>query len=202
MTKWLISVSIALTLTAGVVNAQGDVEAGKTKAVVCAGCHGPDGNSFNPLWPKLAGLSASYIAKQVNDFKAGTRSDPIMGAQAASINDADLVNLAAYFSSQKRSTGTTSADQAELGGKVYRAGNSATGVAACMACHGPTGAGNASAGFPVLAGQQALYVAKALKDFRSGARTNDVNSMMRGVTANMTDAEITAVAEFVQGLQP
>ncbi len=202
MTKWLISVSIALTLTAGVVNAQGDVEAGKTKAVVCAGCHGPDGNSFNPLWPKLAGLSASYLTKQINDFKAGTRSDPIMGAQAASISDADLVNLAAYFSSQKRSTGTTAADQAELGGKIYRAGNSATGVAACMACHGPTGAGNIGAGFPGLAGQQALYVAKALKDFRSGARTNDVNSMMRGVTANMTDAEITAVAEFVQGLQP
>ncbi|MCF6282548.1 MAG: cytochrome c4 [Candidatus Polarisedimenticolaceae bacterium] len=201
MTKWLISVSIALTLAAGVVNAQGDAEAGKAKSVVCAGCHGLDGNSFNPLWPKLAGQSASYITKQVNDFKAGTRKDPIMGAQAAALNDTDLADLAAYFSSQTRTTGTTAADKAALGGKVYRAGNSATGVAACMACHGPTGAGNAAAGFPGLAGQQALYVEKALKDFRSGARVNDVNNMMRGVTANMTDAEIAAVAQFVQGLQ-
>ena len=202
MTKWLISVSIALTLAPGVVNAQGDAEAGKAKSVVCAGCHGPDGNSFNPMWPKLAGQSASYIIKQVNDFKAGTRKDPIMGAQAAALNDTDLANLAAYFSTQTRATGTTAADQAALGGKVYRAGNSANGVAACMACHGPTGAGNSAAGFPSLAGQQALYVEKALKDFRSGARVNDVNNMMQGVTANMTDAEITAVAQFVQGLQP
>ncbi len=202
MTKWLISVSIALTLAAGVVNAQGDIEAGKTKAVVCAGCHGPDGNSFNPMWPKLAGISTSYFTKQINDFKAGTRKDPIMSAQADAISDEDLINLAAYFSSQTRSTGTTAADQAELGGKIYRAGNSATNVAACMACHGPTGTGNDAAGFPSLAGQQALYIEKALKDFRSGARVNDVNDMMRGVSANMTDAEITAVAQFVQGLQP
>lgn len=201
MTKWLISVSIALTLTAGVAFAEGDAEAGKTKAVVCSDCHGPDGNSLNPMWPKLAGQSAGYIIKQVNDFKAGSRKDPVMGAQAAALNETDLANLAAFFSAQRRSAGTTAADKAEPGGKVYRSGNSATGVTACMACHGPTGAGNPTAGFPGLAGQQALYVEKALKDFRSGVRVNDVNGMMRGVAKNMTDAEISAVAQFVQGLQ-
>jgi cytochrome c553 len=201
MTKWLISVSIALTLAVGVVHAAGDVEAGKAKAVVCSGCHGPDGNSFNPVWPKLAGQSASYLSKQINDLKSGARKDPIMSAQAAALTDEDIANVTAFFSSQTRTSGTPAAEQAELGGKIYRAGNTVTGVAACMACHGPSGAGNPAAGFPSLAGQQAGYVEKALKDFRSGTRTNDANAMMRGVTANMTDAEITAVSQFILGMK-
>lgn len=201
MTKWLISLSIALTLTTGSLFAEGDIEAGKAKAVICAGCHGADGNSLNPQWPKLAGLSAAYIIKQINDFRAGTRQDLIMSAQAAALNDTDLANLAAFFSSQGRRLGITAADQAALGSKLYRTGNNATGVTACMVCHGPTGAGNSAAGFPALSGQHAFYTEKALKDFRSGARINDVNGMMQGVTYNMTDEEISAVAQFVQGLQ-
>ena len=201
MNKWLISASIALALVTGAVQAEGDVEAGKAKSVACIGCHGPDGNSPNPLWPKLAGQSPSYIKKQIADFKSGARKDPVMGAQAAPLTDEEIANLAAYFSTQKRVVGTAAADKVEAGAKMYRGGNGATGVAACMACHGPAGAGNPAAGFPGLAGQHAPYIEKALKDFRSGARTNDVNGMMQGVAANMTDAEIAAVAQFIQGLQ-
>ena len=111
-----------------------------------------------------------------------------------------MADLAAYFNSQKVAVGSTAEDKLEAGQGVYRAGNAASGVPACAACHGPTGAGNAQAKFPSLSGQQAAYVVKALKDFRSGARTNDAGQMMRNIAAKMTDAEIDAVAAYVQGL--
>ncbi len=124
-----------------------------------------------------------------------------MAPMAVALDDKAMADLAAYFSSQKRSEGVAAEDKVELGGKIYRGGNKATGVAACMACHGPTGAGNPAANFPNLAGQQASYVEKAMKDFRAGTRTTDPNRMMRGVAARMTDAEISAVAQFIQGLK-
>ena len=123
-----------------------------------------------------------------------------MTGMAAPLNDQDIEDLAAYFGSQTRKGGATEEDKVALGEKLYRAGNTETGVAACMACHGPTGSGNPPANFPSLAGQHASYVEKALKDFRSGARANDLNKMMGGVTERMTDAEIAAVAQYVQGL--
>ncbi len=124
-----------------------------------------------------------------------------MAPMAVALDDKAMADLAAYFTSQKRSEGVAAEDKVELGGKIYRGGNKATGVAACMACHGPTGAGNPAANFPNLAGQQANYVEKAMKDFRAGTRTTDPNRMMRGVAARMTDAEISAVAQFIQGLK-
>ena len=124
-----------------------------------------------------------------------------MSPMAAPLSDQDMADLAAYFSSQSQSDGTAAADQVGLGEKVYRAGNPNTKVAACMACHGPTGIGNAPANFPRISGQHAAYIEKALRDFRAGARDNDLNKMMRGVAANMTDAEILAVAQYVQGLR-
>ena len=200
MKKQLVTFIAALALT-GAVQAAGDVEAGKAKSATCLACHGPDGNSPNPIWPKLAGQHAAYIVKQLKEFKGGVRKEALMTPMVAPLNDADMVNLAAYFSSQKRSAGTAAADKVEAGEKLYRAGNPATGVTACTACHGPTGAGNAAANFPNISGQHAPYVEKALKDFRSGARANDLNSMMRNVAGKMTDAEIAAVAQYIQGLR-
>jgi cytochrome c553 len=178
----------------------GDAAAGQGKAAVCAACHGMDGNSMVPTFPKLAGQHPSYIAKQLVAFKSGERQDPTMAPMAAPLSDQDVADLAAYFSSQKASIGSANPELAETGAKIYRGGIAAKGVSACMACHGPAGSGVPAANFPALSGQQAMYVAKALRDFRSGARTTDPASMMRNVAAKMSDAEIDAVAEFVAGL--
>lgn len=202
MNKWLVTASVILALAVNGAQAAGNADEGKKQSAVCAGCHGPDGNSgINPLWPKLAGQHPSYIEKQLKDFKAGDhRKNDLMSPMAAPLTDQAVADLAAYFSSQKRTIGAAAADQVKAGQKIYRAGNADTGVAACMACHGPTGAGNPLAVFPSLAGQNAAYVEKALKDFRSGARTNDNANMMQGVVQRMTDEEIAAVAQYIQGL--
>lgn len=201
MNKWLLAVSIPLAISVSGIQAAGNAEVGKTKSVTCLACHGADGNSpSNPIWPKLAGQHPQYIEKQLKDFKSGERTDPTMIGMVAPLNEQDMADLAAYFSSQTRKGGTAAADQVEQGEKIYRAGNPATGVAACMACHGPAGSGNPQANFPSLSGQHAAYVEKALKDFRAGNRANDLNSMMQGVAGPMTDKEITAVAQYIQGL--
>ena len=200
MKKQLVTFIAALAL-AGVAHAAGDAAAGKTKSATCLACHGADGNSANPIWPKLAGQHPNYILSQLSAFKSGARKDAMMAPMAAPLSDADMADLAAYFSSQKISEGTAAADQVEKGQKLYRAGNAATGVTACTACHGPDGAGNAAAKFPRISGQHAAYVEKALKDFRAGSRNNDPSAMMRNIAAKMTDEEIAAIAQYVQGLR-
>ncbi len=191
----------ALVTGAGAVAAAGDATAGKARAAACAGCHGPDGNSAAPNFPKLAGQHAGYLVKQLRDFKAGqTRKDPVMQGQAAGLSEQDMADIAAFYAGQKTSPGAAAEDKVALGEKIYRGGNKTSGVAACSACHGPRGMGNPLANFPRLAGQHAQYVAKALRDFKSGARSNDAGRMMRDVAAKMTDAEIEAVASYVAGL--
>jgi cytochrome c553 len=201
MNKWLVTASIVLALAVNGVQAAGNADEGKKQSAVCGGCHGPDGNSgINPLWPKLAGQHPSYIEKQLKDFQAGKRKNDLMSPMAAPLTAQGIADLAAYFSSQTRTIGAASAKLVKAGEKLYRGGNPNTGVAACMACHGPTGAGNPLAVFPSLAGQNAAYVEKALKDFRSGSRTNDNAQMMQGVVQRLTDDEIAAVAQYIQGL--
>lgn len=200
MNKWLVSVSLVLGLAANGLQAA-DVAAGKAKSATCMACHGPDGNSPNPIWPKLAEQHPAYLKKQLLDFKSGNRKNDMMAPMAAPLTDEDIDNLSAYFASQSQKGGVAAADKVVVGEKLYRAGNGATGVAACMACHGPAGAGNPSANFPRVAGQHAAYLEKTLKDFRSGDRNNDTSKMMQGVVARMTDAEIAAVAQYIQGLK-
>ena len=199
--KTLITVAaLSMALVTG-VNAAGNAAAGKAKAASCAGCHGVDGNSSNPAWPKIAGQHAGYIAKQLADFKAGkTRNDPLMAGQVASLSSQDMADLGAYFSAKKGSQGGADKKLAAAGEKLYRGGNKKKGVAACIACHGPTGAGNPAANFPKLNGQHAAYVEKAMKDFRSGKRTNDANKMMQNIAEKMSDKEIKAVASYISGL--
>ncbi|WJW75462.1 c-type cytochrome [Thiohalobacter sp. IOR34] len=178
-----------------------DAAAGKEKAAMCASCHGADGNSVNPEWPKLAGQHAKYLAKQLADFKAGRRSNALMAPMAVGLSPQDMENVAAFFASQAKKLGEADPKLVDLGEKIYRGGNKTTGVAACMACHAPNGAGNPAANFPALAGQHAKYVENQLKAFRDGSRSNDAGKMMRGVAARMTDEEIAAVASYVQGLR-
>ncbi len=200
MGKWLATVSIVMVFASGMAQAAGDAAAGKVKSATCLACHGPDGNSPNPIWPKLAGQHPVYILKQLQAFKSGERKNNLMSPMAMPLTDADMLNLAAYFSSQKQSAGVASADKVKLGEKIYRSGNAATGVASCMGCHGPAGLGNPAAQFPRISGQHAAYAEKALKDFRGKMRTNDTQKMMQGVAANMTDEEIAAVTQYIQGL--
>jgi len=201
MGKWLVTVSTVLFLAAGVAQAAGDVAAGKAKSATCLACHGPDGNSPNPIWPKLAGQHPVYILKQLQAFKSGERKNDLMSPMATPLTDEDMVNLAAYFSSQKQVDGTAAADKVKLGEKIYRSGNAASGVSACIGCHGPSGLGNPAAQFPRISGQHAAYAEKALKDFRGKMRTNDMQKMMQGIAAKMNDEEIAAVAQYVQGLR-
>ena len=200
--KTLITViALSMTVVSNGASAAGDAKAGKAKAVTCAGCHGPNGNSANPAWPKLAGQHASYITKQLVDLKAGkTRSDALMGSQAAGLSPQDMADLGAYYATQTGSQGAADEKLAVAGAKLYRGGDKKKGISACIACHGPTGAGNPAAKFPKLSGQHAPYVEKAMKDFRSGARTNDMNKMMQNIAEKMSDKEISAVASYISGL--
>ncbi len=200
MKKQLITLMVLVGFM-GSLQAAGDANAGKDKAMMCTACHGTDGNSLAPMWPKLSGQHASFMVKQLVDFKSGARKDDTMNGMAAALSDQDMADIAAFFASNTRSTGTAAdAVKAAAGKKIYTAGNSATGVSACMACHGPSGAGNPGAGFPSVNSQYSTYVVKALKDFRSGARTNDAGMMMQSIAKKMSDAEIESVAEYVAGL--
>jgi len=201
----LFALVTSFTSTAVLANESaktGDATKGKTASAICSACHGADGNSVNPDWPKLAGQGEAYIIKQLHDFRADKRAEATMTPMAKAIaSDEDVLNLAAYFSGQKQSSGKADKNKVAAGEKIYRGGILASGVAACSGCHGPSGAGNPAAKFPRISGQHAKYIVKQLKAFRAGTRSNDNGKMMRNVAAKMSDAEIEAVAEYTSGLQ-
>ena len=182
-------------------SAVGDPEAGAGKAAVCAACHGPEGNSVNPAWPKLAGQHPGYLVKQIHDLKAAEkRRDALMAPIIAGLSDQDIEDIAAYYATRSSTGGFTSEAQHALGERIYRGGNPRSGVPACIACHGPRGGGNGPAGFPRLAGQHAAYTAKQLEDWRLGNRANAPNEMMADVVRYLTPAEMKAVSEYIAGL--
>ncbi len=199
---WIAPVlgAVALALAGGSL-AAGDPTAGREKSAGCAGCHGTDGNSLVPQFPKLAGQHAKYTVKQLKDFKAGKRKDPTMGPMAMPLSEADMADLAAYFAGQAIKPGKADPAKAALGERIWRAGNEATGVPACTGCHAPNGRGNPEAGFPALAGQHAAYTLKQLKAFAAGGRSNDPGAMMRTIARKMTEQEMAAVAAYIEGLR-
>jgi cytochrome c553 len=181
----------------------GDPVAGKAKSEVCTACHGVDGNSPTPIWPKIAGLSQSYILSQLLEYQKGdkgSRNDPTMYSIVQNFNQQDLADLAAYFSSQEMTIGTAQQNLVALGQQIYRGGNILSGVPACAACHGATGTGNSLAKFPRLGGQNSAYIVDQLTKFKTMARHNDPNSMMENIAGRLTDKEIEAVASYVSGL--
>lgn len=182
--------------------AKGDAtKAQKIVSDVCAACHTTDGNSTNPAYPALAGQSPEYIAKQLHEFKAGARRSAIMAPNAAKLSEDDMLNLAAYFSAQlPKHRQAKDASLIAEGQKVYKGGNAGSGVPACASCHGPSGAG-IPVQFPRLAGQHSKYVLSQLRNFRSGDRTNDGGKMMEVIARKLTDQEMKAVAEYVNGLR-
>jgi cytochrome c553 len=197
----VIAATCALLGSATAALAAGDATAGKAKSATCAACHNPDGNSVNPQYPKLAGQSADYLLKQLQEYKSGARVNPIMVGMVAPLSPQDMEDLAAYFALQQIARAAADPALAPQGEAIFRGGNLNSGVSACAACHGTTGAGNPAAKFPSLAAQHADYLQAQLKAFRAMERSNDAGQMMRSIAAKMTDPEIKAVSSYVQGLQ-
>jgi cytochrome c553 len=206
--------SLIVLLAAGPALAEslveGSIEAGEEKAATCSACHGAEGISVNPLWPNIAGQSATYIVEQVTAFRDGAsdpgtakRYDPLMSPQSMSLSDEDIRDLAVYFESLPAAAqavaDTSTLSRAE---KLYRGGDVENGTAACLACHGPTGRGNPAASYPALQGQHAVYTAKQLNDYANGTRTSDgVTRVMRDIAARLSQEDIDALASYVQGLR-
>jgi cytochrome c553 len=200
MNKVLVSLLLTLGIT-GLAQAAGDAAAGQGKVVVCGACHGADGNSAAPNFPKLAGQGERYLLKQLNDIKSGTRPVVEMTGLLDNLSDQDLADISAYYASQKMSVGAADPKLVARGEALFRGGKLNEGMPACTGCHSPNGAGLDAAGFPQLGGQHAGYVAKQLTDFREGNRTNDGDSMiMRGIAAKLSNKDIEAVSSFIQGL--
>ena len=197
-----LAVGILLAASAVVAQAAGSAAAGKNKAAVCAGCHGVDGNSPAPNFPKIAGQNAGYIAKQLADYKnpKSGRSNAIMAGIVAPLSPKDMADLGAYFASQKPSAGvaTASAEELKVGERLYRGGKAKFGIAACMSCHGPSGHGIPPR-FPRVSGQHASYTETQLLAFKSGARSND-STIMTSMAFKMSEAEIRAVSQYMAGL--
>ncbi len=166
---------------------------------VCSACHGVDGNSVITANPKLAGQHPEYLVKQLMEFKSGKRANAVMTGMASTLSDEDMKNLATYFSNQKLKLDAAKTNGAgSLGEKIYRGGIAATGVPACAACHGATGSGLPKQ-FPRLGGQHSDYTLTQLRTFRTGERANA--PMMMTIATKMTDAEMAAVADYIQGLR-
>jgi cytochrome c553 len=209
MKKVVILAGLLMGWTQAAVAADvvGDAAAGKDMVVVCSACHGADGNSPAPAFPKLAGLGEKYLLKQLMDIRDGARPVPTMIGLLDGKSDQDLANIAAFYDSQPRSGAQADPALVALGEKVYRAGVAERNVAACTACHSPNGKGNAPAGFPALAGQHADYIAAQLKAYRKGyedetGRTNDGDTkIMRTTAFGLSDKEIEAVASYASGLK-
>ncbi|MCY1174912.1 Cytochrome c4 [compost metagenome] len=200
MNKIIVSLLLTLGIT-GMAHAAGDAAAGQAKAAVCGACHGPDGNSMAPNFPKLAGQGERYLTKQLHDIKSGKRTVLEMTGLLTNLNDQDLADIAAYFASQKGSVGAADPKLVARGEELFRGGKLDQGMPSCTGCHSPNGAGNAAAGFPHLGGQHSQYVAKQLTDFREGNRTNDGDTLvMRSIAAKLSNKDIEALASYVQGL--
>jgi cytochrome c553 len=199
MIKFLTLTGLIFVLAAG-SHAAGDPATGKQKTTLCNACHGDEGASTTPVWPNLAGQHAEYIRKQLHDFKDGKRSEPQMSPMAATLSDVDIEDLAAYYASLKPAPGEAAPETISTGETIYRAGNPDTGLVACIACHGPDGSGNPASMYPALSGQHAEYTAATLKAFKAEVRANDDKNVMRTIASKMTNEEIEAVANYVQGL--
>lgn len=195
-----LAISLMLSLGLVVAAQAGDAGTGKKISGACAACHGKDGNSAAPSFPKIAGLGEAYLLKQLKDFKSGDRNNAIMAGQVAALNETQMADLAAYFAGNKRTVGYAAADKVALGEKTYRAGNKATGVPACMACHSMDGSGMAAAGFPALGGQHSAYIKAQLVSFQEGKRNNDASDVMRDIAGRMSNKEVDAVSAYIQGL--
>ena len=205
MNKFFVSLLLTMGVS-GIAQAAGttvvgDAAAGQAKTAVCGACHGPDGNSMAPNFPKLAGQGDRYLLKQLHEIKDGKRQVLEMTGQLNNLNDQDLADIAAYYASQKSSVGAADPALVARGEELFRGGDLQKGLPACTACHAPAGQGNAPAGFPHVGGQDASDIVQQLTAFREGDRTNEGDSMiMRAIAAKLSNKDIKALASYIQGL--
>ena len=200
----LIAAALTLAMLAQGAHGAGDPVAGKLKAAVCSACHGADGNSPNPIWPKLAGQGAEYAMRQIMAIKAGhgraNAEAATMVPMIANVSEEDLADISAFFATQESTAEGADPALAEAGRRLYQAGDMERNIPACMGCHGPSGRGNSLAAFPQVGGQFAVYAAKQLRAYRDGSRTTDPGGMMRTIAGRLSDADIEAVSEYLSGL--
>ncbi|MFZ8943233.1 MAG: c-type cytochrome [Methylophilaceae bacterium] len=168
---------------------------------LCIACHGIDGNSSIPANPNLSAQHAGYITKQLMQFKNGERENAVMKGMVASLSEEDMVNLGFYFEQQKQKLLTASSNgKNSLGEKIYRAGVASKNIPACASCHGPAGHGIPDL-YPRLNSQHADYTVSQLNAFRLEKRMNDNAMMMRTIAQKLTEKEMSAVADYIQGLR-
>ena len=168
-------------------------------STLCVACHGEGGNSTVPTFPRLAGLQAEYLAKQLTDFMSGKRKSDVMAPMIAQIKNDDIAGLAAYFAAQTPARGIAGDAQRAAAGKlIFDDGNTSSGLPACTGCHQAGGAGNER--YPRLAGQHAPYTLAQMQQFKAGTRSNDKARVMRSVAERMSEDEMAAVAEYLAGL--
>lgn len=218
MMRWMGLVCVAAFLAPVAQAAEsaattGSAEAGATKAAICVACHGPNGNSTNPIWPVLAGQNAAYISAQLKYFHDMTRVDPsgVMPSQATKLSPQDIADLAAYFSSQVPAGLEADPSYWQTGEKLYRTGDPERGIPACMACHGPVGRGVPAAGFPQLRAQHAVYLIAQLSQYASDTRyTRDgkgqssgglYDQIMHTIAGRLTPQDMRDIASYVQGMR-
>ncbi len=202
MTLLLVAASVGHFATARAAEPAAKTDsADQIVTKICSACHAADGNSATPANPVLAGQHAEYTAKQLANFKSGERKNPVMLGMSSALSAEDMKKLGQYFQQQKaKPRSAKNPDLVKVGQQIYRGGIMAKGVAACTSCHGPNGAG-IPAQYPRIAGQYAEYTVAQLNAFRLGERANDPNKMMRTVAAKLSDAEISAVADYIAGLR-
>ena len=203
--KFLLSLFYVFLIAFNLNNSvySSDVTKGKELSVSCAACHGDNGISLNPTWPKLAGQNPKYLAAQLYEFKKGpegNRNNAVMYGIAMTLSDSDIEDLAAYYASLKSNVGLTQDKYLDLGRNIYRGGNMEIKMQACISCHGPNGQGNYAAAIPMLSGQHSQYTYQQLKNFQASVRSNDYNKMMRNIVHRMSDEEMKAVASYIEGL--
>jgi cytochrome c553 len=188
----------------------GSIEAGASKAAVCGACHGPNGNSSNPEWPNLAGQSANYITTQLHLFKEQVRNNPVMQPIIAPLSEADFKDLGVYFAAQTPQGLEADPSYWQAGEKLYKRGDKARNIPACIACHGPIGRGNLAAGYPALRAQHSVYTVKQLNAYADGTRYPGASkekpvspnaTIMATVAKRLTPEEIRDVASYIQGMR-
>ena len=189
---------------------EASVTAGAAKTASCGACHGPNGNSANPQWPRLAGQNGAYTAEQLKLFRSGARPNPLMMPMAMTLTDADIADISNYYAAQVPTGLEADPSYWKAGQDLYMSGDAARSIPACLACHGPVGRGNPAAGYPALRAQYAEYTVKQLADYASGARykadskgapPSRNGAMMYTIAKRLNPEDFRNVASYIQGMR-
>ena len=207
----LLTVCLLSGSTAALAQVTGDAAAGATKSATCTACHGLNGNSVNPEWPVLAGQNATYLRGQITGFRDGKRTNVLMQPMVATLTDQDIADLAVFFSQQTPTGNEADPSYWKAGEKLFRGGDAARGIPACLACHGPVGRGNPAAGYPALQAQHSVYTIKQLTDYATETRYSKDEKghslggpnyvMMNAIAARLTPENRRDLASYIQGIR-